>query len=108
MSFNDNVSCEHKNCYINFDLASKDPDVYTYFVMDKPTSDGDPELTDEKIDIAANEDRVYVFCNIHSKALLEYIQKHGEVTMDYIESIVKAPHFEDDQDDTLMGNILGL
>ncbi len=109
MKARDNVCCEHRNCYINFDLASKDPDIYTYFVMDKEGSDNEEgDLDNAKIARAAQEDRVYIFCKIHSESLLEYIQEHGEITLEYMERIIKDPHFGGEDDDTLIGNILGL
>lgn len=86
--------CEHKNCYITFDMTSKE-DVFTYFIMDKDEVQENNEPYKRKTwEQAAEEDTIYVFCKIHSDSLLEYMDEHeGEVSLNYMENIVKEPHF---------------
>lgn len=100
----DEGCCEHKNCYITFDMSSKDPDLFTYFIMHK--EDGQEETEEiteypqESWEQAAEDDTIYVFCRIHSDALLDHFHKiDGNISLNYLESIVKDPHFGDEDEE---------
>lgn len=94
----DEGCCEHQNCYITFDMSSKEPDIFTHFIMDEG---GFQEKSDEEEkdswERATKADRIYTFCKIHSEALLNHLEiVNGNVSIDYMESIVKSPHFGDE------------
>lgn len=94
----DEGCCEHKNCFITFDMKAPDPDLFTYFIIDDGKDQGKKENeTEEQSWARAVElDLIYVFCQIHSQSLVEYMEEmKGHTSIAYIESIVKDPHFGD-------------
>lgn len=89
--------CEHKNCYITFDIASKDEDLFTYFIIDEDESKEKLSQIDKTPwERAAEADVIYLFCKIHSDALINHFASTDTpASLSYLESIVKSPHFGD-------------
>jgi hypothetical protein len=90
-------------------MRSDDPNLYKYFIAEhKDSSIEDIEdISDKIINKAVKEDRVYLFCRIHSQEIIDYGEQNGGVSIDYLESVIKYPHFSGDTNEGL-NNLLDL